>query len=108
MIFISVIHDVVDQLTQTKVIKYLFSCKYIRFINKIQYLNENITIKSASYGFKTIIKYFCVYFLVAFSLAPCSLLCGLDVFLVALSSKITLYSSEFIRYLDEPEGRLSL
>ena len=41
MIFISVIHDMVDQLTQTKVIKYLFSCKYIRFIDKIQYLNEN-------------------------------------------------------------------
>ena len=51
MIFISVIHDMVDQLTQTKVIKYLFSCKYIRLINKIQYLNGNITIKSASYGF---------------------------------------------------------
>ena len=65
MIFIGVIHDIGDQLTQTKVIRYLFSCIYIRFINKIQYLNKNNTIKSSSYSFKTIIKSFSCLLLIS-------------------------------------------
>ena len=61
MIFIGVIPYMVDQLTQTTVIRHLFSSKYIRFIYKIQYLTENNTIISVSYGFITLIKSY--YFL---------------------------------------------
>ena len=103
MIFIGVIHDIVDQLTQTTVIKHLFSCIYIRFIYKIKYLTQNITIKSESYGFITLIKSHSLLLLNRIFLG--SLLSlptfWFHFFFLALYSMVNIYSSKFIRYLDE-------